>query len=183
MLPTAQHVRGATVAVQHIYRDSKAIADALGGTVDPGGWYPGTGVAFRTVAWGDAFLTVVSVIDYHQSRRHPWGRRVYEASRPGTALLSIELSGHGQKLSEPPSPAWVPQRRTHAGSLEASRPVTRAEAPDHWFTLEVVDSPAPVTFADVVATADVLRGGSFGTSPTLTMKSTAGAIAFVATPR
>ena len=181
MLPTA-HVRGATVAVQHIYRDSKAIADALGGTVDPGGWYPGTGVAFRTVTVADAFLTVVSVIDYHQSRQHPWGRTVYEASRPGTALLSIELSGsHG--LSQAPCPAWVPQRRTHAGSLEASRPVTRAEAPDHWFTLEVVDSRARVAFADVVAAADVLADGTFGTSPTLTMKSTTGAIEFVATPR
>ena len=183
MLPTAHHVRGATVAVQHIYRDSKAIADVLGGTVAAAGWYPGTGVAFRTVVVADAPLTVVSVIDYHQSLDHPWGRAVYEASRPGTALLSIELSGDGDGLSQPSRPAWIPQRRTDTGLLEASRPVARVEAPDHWFTLDVVDSQVRAPIADVVAAVDVIRDVSFGPSPMLALKTTAGAIDFVATPR
>lgn len=186
MLPQAQ-VRGATVSVPHIYRDSKAIADALGVAVDPGGWYPGTGVAFRTLELAGASLTVVSVIDYHQSRGHAWGRAVYEASRPGTALLSVELFVDVARLPQPARETWVPQRRRLDGSYDPSRPVLRVDAPYHWLTLDVVPDAGArtTTFVDVgvVADVDVVDENTWSASPRLSLQTPAGSIEFVGTPR
>jgi hypothetical protein len=186
MLPNAHQVRGATVAVPHIYRDSKAVADAVGGTVGSSGWYPGTGVAYRTVEMAGATLTVVSAIDYHQSRDHPWGRAVYEASRPGIALLSVELSGDGTGFPERGDLAWVPQRRRPDGSYDSSSPVTRVEAPDHWLTLDIVadaDASDSSPFADVVAEVDLVTDGTWSASPRLNVQTPAGSIELVGTPR
>ena len=186
MLPQAR-VRGVTVSVPHIYRDSKAIADTLGGAVDAGGWYPGTGVAFRTVELVGGSLTVVSVVDYHQSRDHAWGRAVYEASRPGTALLSVELSVDVTALPQPVDEAWVPQRRRLDGSYDASRRVLRAAAPDHWLTFDVVPDgdaqAATVIDVGVVADVDVVDDGSWGASPRVGLQTPTGSIEFFGTPR
>jgi len=180
-------VHAVMVSVPHIYRDSKAIADALGGAVDAGGWYPGTGVAFRTVELVGGSLTVVSVVDYHQSRDHAWGRAVYEASRPGTALLSVELSADVTGLPQPADEAWVPQRRRLDGSYDASRRVLRAAAPDHWLTLDVVPDgdgqAAGVVDVGVVTDVDVVDDGCWSASPRLSLETPTGSIEFVGTPR
>jgi hypothetical protein len=185
MLPIQHEVRGATVAVPHIYRDSKAVADALGGAVVESGWYPGTGVAFRTVEVSGARLTVVSAIDYHQSRQHPWGRAVYEASRPGIALLSVDLRGDGTGLPAHGDLAWVPQVRRLDGSYDSSRPVIRVESPDHWLMLDVsdLDAPDPQAFTDVVADVELVSDRGWSGSPRLSVKAPAGSIELVGTPR
>jgi hypothetical protein len=82
-------LREITLAVQHLYRDGEDVAQALGGILRDGGWFPGTGVGHKYVDVEGMRVNVLSVVDYRASRTSELGYAVYEAARHGTALFEI----------------------------------------------------------------------------------------------
>lgn len=112
-----------TLAVQHLYRDGEDVAEALGGALRDGGWFPGAGVGHKYVDVDGVRVNVVSVVDYRASRASELGYAVYEAARHGAGLFEISAVTEGVEW-----PAELPGRRMHTETYRRADGLALASA-------------------------------------------------------